>query len=117
MDALEHALKQSTTALTKKWSEFVELHLADLSGITNRVSELKELTTKSAPSTATSSTMAPPQQDIRQWPLRDPQGQVSSAILMQPDIDSRPQTNITAELDYTKMPMSELHLRQLAITK
>ena len=36
---------------------------------------------------------------------------------MQPDIDSRPSTNITAELDYTKIPMSELHLRQLAITK
>ena len=36
---------------------------------------------------------------------------------MHPDIDSRPQTNITAELDYTKIPMSELHLRQLAITK
>ena len=61
--------------------------------------------------------MAPTQQYIRQWPLRDPQGQVSSAILMQPDIDSRPQTNITVELDYTKMPMSELHLRQLTITK
>ena len=61
--------------------------------------------------------MAPTQQDIRQWPLRDPQGQVSSATLIQPDTDSRPQTNITAGLDYTKMSMSELHLCQLAITK
>ena len=74
MDALEHALEQSMTALTKKWSKFMELHLAGLAGIANRVSELKELTAKSAPSTATSSTMAPTQQDIRQWPLRDPQG-------------------------------------------
>ena len=28
MDVLEHALEQSMTALTKKWSEFAELHLA-----------------------------------------------------------------------------------------
>ena len=61
--------------------------------------------------------MAPTQQDIRQWTPRDPQGQVSSATLIQPDTDSRPQTNITAELHYTKMSMSELHLCQLAITK
>ena len=57
--------------LIKKWSEFAELHLAGLTGIANRVSELKELATKSAISTATSSTTAPAQQDIRQWPTRD----------------------------------------------
>ena len=32
-------------------------------------------------------------------------------------MDPRPQTDTTAGLDYTKMSMSELHLRQLAITK
>ena len=71
MDELEQALEQSTGMLTKKWTEFAELHLARLSGIANRVSELKELAAKSANSTATSSTTAPTQQDIRQWPPRD----------------------------------------------
>ena len=61
LDALEQALEQSTGALTKKWSEFAELHLAGLSGIANRVSELKELAAKSAHSTVTSSTTAPTQ--------------------------------------------------------
>ena len=73
LDALEQYLEQSTTALTKKWSEFAELHLAGLSGIANRVSELKELAVKSVHNTVTSSTTAPTHQDIRQWPPRDHQ--------------------------------------------
>ena len=114
---LEEALEQSTSALTKKWSEFAELHLAGISGIANRVSELKELAAKSAHSTVTSSTTAPAQQDIRQGPPKDHQGQVGSATLTQLDTDSRPQTDITARVDYTKLSMLELHLFQLAITK
>ena len=81
LDELEQALEQSTGTLTKKWSEFAELHLVGLSGIANRVSELKELAAKLANSTAASSTTAPTQQDIRQWPPRDSQGQVSSVTL------------------------------------
>ena len=61
MSALEHALEQSTLVLTKKWSEFAELHLASLAGLATRVSELKELIAKPAPSTVASSTMATPQ--------------------------------------------------------
>ena len=61
MSTLEHALEQSTLALTKKWSEFAELHLASLAGLTTKVSELKELIANPAPSTAASSTMAAPQ--------------------------------------------------------
>ena len=117
LDELEQALEKSTRTLTKKWSEFAELHLAGLTGVANRVSELKELATKSAISTATSSTTAPTQQDIRQWPPRDHQGQVSSAALILPDTDSRPQMSMIVGIDYTKMSMSELHLFQLTITK
>ena len=80
-------------------------------------SGVKKLAAKSAHSTATSSTTAPTPQDIRQWPPRDHQGQVSSVALIPPDTDSRPQTSMTVGLDYTKMSMSELHLCQLAITK
>ena len=82
LDVLEYALEQSTTTLTKKWSEFAELHLVGLSGIATRVSELKELAAKSAHSTATSSTTTPMQQDIRKWPPRDHQAQVPSATLI-----------------------------------
>ena len=74
--------------LTKKWSDFAELRLAGLSGNANRVSELKELAAKSAHSTATSSTTAPTQQDIRQWPPGDNRGQLSSATLLPTDADS-----------------------------
>ena len=37
--------------------------------------------------------------------------------MKQLDTDSRPQTDITARVDYTKLSMLELHLCQLAITK
>ena len=93
------------------------MHLAALTGIANRVSELKELVTKSAPSTATSSTPAPAQQDMRQWPTKDNKVQVPSAALILTDADSQPQMSMTVGIDYTKLSMTELHLCQLAITK
>ena len=71
LDELEQALEKSTGTLTKKWSEFSQMHLAGLTGIENRVLELKELAAKSTTSTATSSTTATAQQDLRQWPTRD----------------------------------------------
>ena len=117
MDELEQALENSTGMLTKKWSEFAELHLAGLTGIENRVSELKELAAKSAISTATSITISPMQQEIRKWPPRDNQGQLSSAALLPTDVDSWSQMSMTVGIDYTKMSMSKLHLCQLAITK
>ena len=86
------------------------MHLAALMGVANRVSELKELATKSATNTATSSTLASAQQDRRKWPTRDNKGQVSSTALILPDADSRSQMSMTVGVDYTKLSMTELHL-------
>ena len=66
LEELEQALDKSTETLTQKWSQLMDVHLAALMSIANRVSELKELVTKSATSTAPSSTPAPAQQDMRQ---------------------------------------------------
>ena len=95
----------------------MDVHLAVLTGVANRVSELKELATKSATSTATSSTPAPVHQDMRKWPTRDNRGQVSSTALILSNAYSRPQMSMTVGIDYTKISMTELHLCQLAITK
>ena len=61
LEELEQALDKSTETLTHKWSQFMDVHLAALTGVANRVSELNELATKSATSTETSSTLAPAQ--------------------------------------------------------
>ena len=42
-EELDQALLKSTEALTKKWSEFAATHLAAVTGIAQRISELKEL--------------------------------------------------------------------------
>ena len=117
LEELEQALDKSTETLNQKWSQFTDVHLAALMGVANRVSELKELATKSTTNTATSSTPASAQQDIRKWPTRDSRGQVSSASLILADADSRPQMGMTVGIDYTKLSMTELHLCQLDITK
>ena len=65
LEELEQSLDKSTETLTQKWSQFADVHLDALTGIANRVSELKELVTKSATSRAPSSTPAPAQQDMR----------------------------------------------------
>ena len=106
MEELEQALDRSTETLTQKWSQFADVHLPTLMGVANRVSELKELATKSATNTATSSTPASAQQDMRQWPTRDNRGQVSSAALILADADSRLQMSMTVGIDYTKLSMT-----------
>ena len=106
LEELEKALDKSTETLTQKWSQFTDVHLAALTGVANRVSELKELATKSATSTATSSTPASAQQDMRQWPTRDNRGQVSSATLILPDADFGSQMSMTVGVDYTKLSMT-----------
>ena len=58
LEELEQALDKYTESLTQKWSQFADVHLAALTGVANRVSELKELATKSATNTPTSSTPA-----------------------------------------------------------
>ena len=88
VDELEQALDRSTETLTQKWTQFADVHLAVLTGVANRVSELKELVTKLVPSTTTSSTPTPMQQDMRQWSTRDNRGQVSSTALILADADS-----------------------------
>ena len=110
LEELEQALDKSTETLTQKWSQFTDVHLAALTGVANSVSELKEFATKSATNTATSSTPASTQQDMRQWPTRDNMGQVPSAALILTDPDSRPQMSMTVGIDYTKLSMTKLHL-------
>ena len=58
LEELEQALDRFTETLTQKWSQFTDVHLVVLMGVTNRVAELKELATKSATNIVTSSTPA-----------------------------------------------------------
>ena len=53
-EELDQALLKSTEVLTKKWSEFAAMHLDALTGVTQRISELKELAEKSATGAAAS---------------------------------------------------------------
>ena len=54
-EELDQALTKSIEVLTKKWSEFVATHLDVLTGVANRISELKELAKKLATSIVASS--------------------------------------------------------------
>ena len=56
LEELDQALTKSTKELTSKWSEFADLHLAALTGVENRISEIKDITEKSVVGTAASST-------------------------------------------------------------
>ena len=53
---LDQALAKSTEVLTKKWSEFVAVHLDALTGVARGISELKDLAEKSAIGVAASRT-------------------------------------------------------------
>ena len=55
-EELDQALSKSTEALTKKCSEFAATHLAAVTGVAQRISELKELAKKSATGATASST-------------------------------------------------------------
>ena len=93
------------------------MQLDALTGVTQRISELKELAEKSATGATTSSVPVSVQPDTRQWPARDNRGQVLSAALIITDAASHSQMSMTVGIDYTKMSMTELHLCQLAIMK
>ena len=72
---------------------------------------------KSVTGTAASNTPVSAQPDLRQWPARDNKGQVSSAAIILTDAASRAEMSMKVGIDYTKIPMTELHLCQLAIMK
>ena len=93
------------------------MHLDAITGIAKRISELKELAEKSVTCATTSSAPVPAQPDTRQWPVREHQGQVSSAALIITDAASRAEMSMIVGIDYTKMSMMELHLCQSAIAK
>ena len=44
LEELDQDLTKSAKQLTRKWSEFADLHLAVVTGIANRILELKDLT-------------------------------------------------------------------------
>ena len=56
---------KSTEVLTKKWSEFAATHLHALTGVAQRITELKDLAEKLATVAAASSTPISVQQDTR----------------------------------------------------
>ena len=117
LEELDQALTKSTKELTSKWSEFADLHLAALTGIANRISELKDITKKLVIGAAASSAPVSAQPELRQWPARDNKGQVSSAALILTNAASRSEMSMKFRIDYTKMSMMKLHLFQEAIMK
>ena len=110
-------LSKSTEFLTKKWSEFVDLHLHAITEVAKHISKLKDLAAKSLTSASASSASVSAQLDLRQWPTRDNKGQVSSVALILTDAASHPEMSMMVGIDYTKMSMTKLHLCQLAIMK
>ena len=66
-EELDEALSKSTEVLTKKWLEFVALHLDAISGVAQHLSELKDLAAQSVTDTVASSTLVNAQPDLRQW--------------------------------------------------
>ena len=58
-EELDQALSKSTEVLTKKWSEFADMHLDAITSVTNQISELKQLAEKSAMGAAASSAPVP----------------------------------------------------------
>ena len=54
---LDQALTKSTKALTNKWSEFAATHLDALTGVAQRIEELKALAERSATDIATCTTL------------------------------------------------------------
>ena len=112
-DELDQALMKSTEVLTKKWSEFAATNLDALTGVAQRIAELKDLAEISATGAAARSTPVSTQPDTRKWPMRDNRGQVLSAALIITDVASRSQMSMIVGIDYTKLSMMELHLCQL----
>ena len=55
IEELDQALTNSTELLTSKWSEFAATHLDALTGVAQRIKELKELAKISATGATTSS--------------------------------------------------------------
>ena len=104
-EELDQALSKSTEVLTKKWSEFVDIHLHAITSVVKKISELKDLAEKSLTGASVST-----QPDLRQWPTRDNKGQVSSATLILTDAASRSKMSMKVGIDYTKISMTELHL-------
>ena len=93
------------------------MHLDTLTGVARGISELEELAEKSATLAAANSTPVSAQPDIRQCPVRENRGQVSSAALIITDTASRSEMSMIVGIDYTNMSMTKLHLCQLAIMK
>ena len=103
--------------LTKKWSEFVDIHLHTITEVGKHISELKDLAEKSLTGALASSTSVSMQPDLRQWPARKNKGEVSSAVLILTDAASRSEMSMKVGIDYTKLSMTELHLCQSAVMK
>ena len=105
IEELDQALTKSTEVLTSKWSEFAATHLDVLTGVAQRIIELKDLAERSATNAAASSGPVSAQPDTRQWPARDNRGQVPSAALIITNAASRSQMSMTVGIDYTKLSM------------
>ena len=117
IEEIDEALSKSTEVLTKKWSKFATVHLEAIKGVTQHISELKDLAAQSVTGTIASSTPVSVHPNLRKWPARENKGQVSTAALIITDAASRVEMRMTVGIDYTKMSMTELHLFQSAIAK
>ena len=82
IEELDQALRKSTEVLSSKWVEFAATHLDALTGVAQRIEELKALAEKSATGTAASSAPVGVQPDTRQWPTRNNRGKVPSETLI-----------------------------------
>ena len=89
IEELDWALTKSTEVLSSKWVEFEAKHLDVLTGVAQRIAELKELAERTATGAVGSSALVDAQPDTRQWPARNNRGQVPSAALIIPDAASR----------------------------
>ena len=117
IEELDPDLTKYTEVLSNKWEEFEAKHLDVLTGIAERVVELKELSERTTTSAAASSAPVGAQPDTRQWTARNNRGQVPSVSLLIPDTASRSQVSMIVELDYTNFSMQELHFCQLVLMK
>ena len=117
IEELDQVLTKSIEVLSSKWVEFAATHLDALTGVAQRLTELKALAERTATSAAASSAPVGAQPDTRQWPARNNKGQVPSAVVIIPDAASRLQVSMIVEIDYTKFSMPELHFCQLALMK
>ena len=64
-EELDEALSKSIEVLTKKWSEFAAVQLDAINGVTQHISELKDLAAQSVTGTAASGTPVSAQLDLR----------------------------------------------------